>query len=64
MWILHPGALTLSDLRNGKVTHLLIDTFPEYSDDYVEKIGFHFYPGWEHFKKIKKEWRSTGNEKY
>ena len=52
MWILHPGALTLSDLRNGKVTHLLIDTFPEYSDDHVDKkIGFHFYPGWSIFKK-------------
>ena len=51
MWILHPGALTLSDLRNGKVTHLLIDTFPEDSDDPVDKkIGFHFYPGWSILK--------------
>ena len=49
MWILHPGALTLSDLRNGKVTHLLIDTFPEYSDDHVDKkIDFIFTP-MEHF---------------
>ena len=61
MWILHQGALTLSDLRNGKVTHLLIDTFPEYSDHVEKKIGFHFTPDGA-FKKIK-EWRS-GNEKY
>ena len=47
MWILHPGSLTLDDLRKQKVTHLMIDTFPEYSDQEVEKIGFHFYPGLE-----------------
>ncbi len=54
MWILHPGALTLDDLRKGKVTHLVIDTMPDYSDEKVEKkIGFHFYPGWSVIKKLR-----------
>lgn len=54
MWILHPGSLTLDDLRNNGITHLLIDTFPEYSDSQVEeKIGFHFYPGWKIIKQIR-----------
>ncbi len=56
MWILHPGSLTLDDLRKQKVTHLMIDTFPEYSDQEVEKkIGFHFYPGWKIIKELRRK---------
>lgn len=60
MWIAHPKLKNIDDLRiineqitnkeiNGKVfNYILIDTFPEYSnEDLRNKLGHHFYPGWE-----------------
>jgi len=54
MWILSASRLTVDDLRKHETTHLLIDTYPEHSNEYIEKkIGFHFYPGWHVLKKIR-----------
>ena len=60
MWISHPGYLSIKDLKavsykkkindikNYSVNYLLVDTFPEYSDqDLKDKFGHHFYPGWK-----------------
>lgn len=56
MWISSASRLTVDDLRkNTDTTHLIIDTYPEHSNEYIEeKIGFHFYPGWLALKNIRK----------
>ena len=60
MWISHPGYETIEDLKTISfkkrvndvkdyfVNYILVDTFPEYSNqDLEDKSGHHFYPGWE-----------------
>ena len=56
MWISSASRLTVDDLRkNSNTTHLIIDTYPEHSNEYIEKkIGYHFYPGWSVLKNIRK----------
>jgi hypothetical protein len=45
---------TLNDIRKQGVTHLLVDTMPEWTNAQVKsKIGFHFYPGWDLLYKLR-----------
>jgi len=55
LWYIYNDSIkNLSLLKKQGTAYLLVDSFPEWTDEQVKaKIGFHFYPGWEVLYKLR-----------